>query len=151
MSTRSSSAAARDSLAGLRYVEMGEVGQRLRFRRFLELGFESISSVPELAAITQRYEQKYGGFMTEHAGPSYLAVRMLADAMEQCKCSDPVKVRDVLATYNDNKIGAFMQPGLVKIDGNGWNSVVHPVMIQWQEGKPRTIFPAEDASRPLQR
>jgi branched-chain amino acid transport system substrate-binding protein len=112
---------------------------------------KSISNVPELAAITQRYEQKYKGFMTEHAGPSYLAVRMLAEAMEQCKCSDPVKVRDVLATFNNNKIGAFMQPGMVKIDSNGWNSVVHPVMIQWQEGKPRTIFPAEDASRPLMR
>jgi branched-chain amino acid transport system substrate-binding protein len=106
---------------------------------------KSIASVPDLAAITQRYEKKYGGFMTEHAGPSYLAVRMIAQAVEQAKSADPVKVRDVLASFNDSQIGGFMQPGNVKIDANGWNAAVHPVMIQWQDGKPRTIFPEPDA------
>jgi branched-chain amino acid transport system substrate-binding protein len=106
---------------------------------------KSIASVPELAAITARYEKKYGGFMPEQAGPTYLAVLLLAQAMEQSKSSDPKKLQDVLASVNDNKIGAFMQPGLVKFDATGWNSVVHPVMIQWQDGKPRTIFPEQDA------
>jgi branched-chain amino acid transport system substrate-binding protein len=112
---------------------------------------KSISSVPELAAITQRYEQKYGTFMTEHAGPTYLAVRMLAQAMEQAKSSDATKVRDALATFDDNHIGGFMQPGVVKIDGNGWDSAVHPVMVQWQDGKPRTVFPLEDGVRAFQK
>ena len=56
----------------------------------------------------------------------------------------------MLASVNDNKTGAFMQPGLVKFDSTGWNSVVHPVMVQWQDGKPRTIFPEQDAQAAFQ-
>jgi branched-chain amino acid transport system substrate-binding protein len=110
-----------------------------------------ISDVPALAAITQRYEQEYGGFMTEHAGPTYLAVRMLAQAMEQAKSADPVMVRNALATLDNKQIGGFVQPGDVKFDATGWNSLVHPVMVQWQDGKPRTVFPVEDAVRQFQR
>lgn len=112
---------------------------------------KSISTVPELAAITERYEQRFGTFMTEHAGPSYVAVRMLAEAMETAKSADPTKVRDALASFENDKIGGFMQPGKIKIDAKGWNSAVHPVMIQWQDGKPRTVFPAEDSVRPFKR
>ena len=108
---------------------------------------KSISSVPELASITARYEEKFGTFMTEHAGPTYVAVRMLAEAMEIAKSADPVKVREALSTFDNDKIGGFMQPGRVKIDGTGWNAAVHPVMIQWQDDKPRTVFPAMDAVR----
>lgn len=108
---------------------------------------KSISSVPELASITARYEEKFGTFMTEHAGPTYVAVRMLAEAMEIAKSADPVKVREALSTFDNDKIGGFMQPGRVKIDGTGWNGAVHPVMIQWQDDKPRTVFPAMDAVR----
>jgi len=111
---------------------------------------KSISTVPELASITQRYEQKFGSFMTEHAGPTYTAVRMLAEAIETAKSADPQKVRDALAVMDNDKIGGFMQPGRVKIDGTGWNGAVHPVMIQWQDGKPRTVFPAEDSVRSFQ-
>ena len=113
---------------------------------------KSVSSDPNLAAVTRRYEEKYKSFMTEHAGPSYLAIRMLAEAMEQSKSSDPQKIRDALATFDQKGgISGLMQPGMVRIDNSGWNSAVHPVMIQWQDGKPRTIFPDEDANRAFQK
>ena len=112
---------------------------------------KSISDDPALASITQRYKQKYGTFMTEHAGPTYTAVRMLAVAMEKAKSADPKKVRDALASLDDKEIGAFMQPGEVKFDQTGWNSTVHPVMVQWQNGMPRTVFPAGDAVNSFQR
>ena len=112
---------------------------------------KSISEDPALASITQRYKQKNGTFMTEHAGPTYTAVRMLAVAMEKAKSADPKKVRDALASLDDKEIGAFMQPGEVKFDQTGWNSTVHPVMVQWQNGMPRTVFPAGDAVNSFQR
>jgi branched-chain amino acid transport system substrate-binding protein len=113
---------------------------------------KSVSSDPKLAAIPQRYEEKYKSFMTEHAGPSYLGILMLAEAMEQAKSADPQKIRDALASFDKKGgIAGLMQPGNVKIDANGWNASVHPVMIQWQDGKPRTIFPEEDATRSFQK
>ena len=113
---------------------------------------KSVSSDPKLAAIPQRYEERFKSFMTEHAGPSYLGFMMLADAMEQTKSADPQKIRDYLAKFNQKGgVGGLMQPGTVRIDDHGWNAAVHPVMIQWQDGKPRTIFPEEDANRAFQK
>ncbi len=112
---------------------------------------KSISSVPELAAITDRYQKRFGVFMGEHAGPSYAAIRMIAQAMEATKSSDSKKIRDYLATFNDSgAVGGFMQPGTIKIDSTGFNGVVHPVMIQWQDNQPRTIYPEADATRSYQ-
>jgi len=109
---------------------------------------KAMSSKPELAAITERYQKRFGAFMGEHAGPSYVAIRMFADAMEQTKSSDSKKIRDYLATYNNSGlIGGMMQPGTIKIDSTGFNGVVHPVMIQWQDNLPRTVYPEVDASR----
>jgi branched-chain amino acid transport system substrate-binding protein len=113
---------------------------------------KSVSSDPKLAAIPQRYEERFKSFMTEHAGPSYLGFMMLAEAMEQTKSADPQKIRDYLAKFDQKGgVGGLMQPGTVRIDDHGWNAAVHPVMIQWQDGKPRTIFPEEDANRAFQK
>ena len=109
---------------------------------------KNISSVPERASVTERYEKKYNSYMTEHAGPSYVAVRMIAEAVEQAKSTDPEKLRAALASYDSNgPVGGLMQPGVTKINSSGWNGTVHPIMIQWQDDKPRTIFPETDAVR----
>jgi branched-chain amino acid transport system substrate-binding protein len=112
---------------------------------------KAMSSNPALAAVTERYQKRFGAFMGEHAGPSYVAIRMFADAMEKTKSSDSKKIRDYLATYNDSGlVGGMMQPGTIKIDSTGFNAVVHPIMIQWQDNQPRTIYPEVDASRSYQ-
>lgn len=112
---------------------------------------KNITSKPELAAATERYEKKFGTFMTEHAGPTYVAVWLLAEAMEKAGSADPLKVRDALATFSSNTgMAALMQPGGVTFDATGWNKTVHPVMIQWQDMKPRTVFPEADATRQFQ-
>ncbi len=109
---------------------------------------KSITANKDLVAVTERYEKKFGTFMTEHAGPTYVAVRLIAEAIEKAGSADPTKVRDALASFNANTgMAAMMQPGTTKFDDKGWNSPVHPVMIQWQDGKPRTVFPAEDSTR----
>lgn len=109
---------------------------------------KSITSNKDLVAVTERYEKKFGTFMTEHAGPTYAAVRVLAEAIDKAGSADPIKVRDALASYNSTSgMAALMQPGGVKYDDKGWNGMVHPVMIQWQDGKPRTVFPEGDATK----
>lgn len=113
---------------------------------------KNISGTADLAAATKRFEDKYGYFMTEHAGPEYAYVRMVAEAMEKTASSDPTKIRDYLAAteFGGSTFGGFFQPGKVKFNETGWNSSVHPVMIQWQGGKPRTIYPAADATAKIE-
>jgi len=43
--------------------------------------------------------------------------------------------------------GALMQPGQVAFEASGANRYVQPVMIQWQGGVPRTVFPESVATR----
>jgi hypothetical protein len=33
----------------------------------------------------------------------------------------------------------------VEFDDKGWNKRVHPVMVQWQKGKLRCVYPDSDA------
>lgn len=112
---------------------------------------KNIAGNPQMADVPKRYEQRFKTFMTEHAGPTYTAVRLIAEAVNQAKSADPLKVREALSKMDFKKgsYGQLMQPGGVKFDANGWNSGVHPVMIQWQGGKPRTVFPEADASSPV--
>ena len=108
---------------------------------------KNISGNPDLAKIPEDYEATYGEFMTEHAGPTYSFVWMLKEAIEKTGSTDSKTIRDALAemTFEDTP-AALMQPGVVQFGDDGWNVETHPVMIQWQDGKPRTIFPISDAS-----
>jgi len=102
---------------------------------------------PDLVSVTQRYEQAYGTFMPEQAGEAYAGVWTIADALEKAASSDPQKVRDALAGLSVSSGGAaLMQPGTVAYDQTGFNSPTHPVMIQWEKNKPRTVFPVSDAA-----
>ena len=68
-------------------------------------------------------------------------------AIEKAGSDDPQKVRDALATHEFGKsMDGMMQPGQIKFDETGWNSHTFPTMIQWQNGKPTTVFPESVAT-----
>ncbi len=80
--------------------------------------------------------------MPEQAGEAYAGISVLAAAIEAAGSDDPAKVRDALAKIHVTAgRSAMMQPGEVEFDANGANTRVFPVMIQWQGGVPRTVFP----------
>ncbi len=105
---------------------------------------KNISENPALLKVTEDFEQLYGYFMTEHSGPSYVATWILKEGLEKAASTDPKAVRDAIASlsFTEGPV-SMMQPGMVEWDETGWNKDVTPVMIQWQDGKPRTIFPTE--------
>lgn len=112
---------------------------------------KNVQSSPELMKVAQRYKEKYGTFMPEQAGEAYAGLWVLADAMEEAKSSDPQKVRDALSQIHITSGGAtMMQPGEVKFDSNGANEAVTPVMIQWQNGEPQTVYPPNIATAKVQ-
>ncbi|HEY3364965.1 MAG TPA: ABC transporter substrate-binding protein [Symbiobacteriaceae bacterium] len=134
------------------YKEMGDSVNGLISVGSWNWDSKAIQDDSNLSAATARFEKKYGYFMTEHAGPEYAATMLVAQAMEKTASADPTKIRDYLAAteFGKGTFGGFMQPGVTKYNEKGWNSNVHPVMIQWQGGKPRTIYPAADAVAKLQ-
>lgn len=109
------------------------------------LDSKNVKADAMLTAVTARYAKAYNTFMPEQAGEGYAGVAVLAAAIEAAGSDDPAKVRDALAKIHI-KSGAMMQPGEVEFDANGANTHVVPVIIQWQGGAPRTVYPESVAT-----
>jgi branched-chain amino acid transport system substrate-binding protein len=111
------------------------------------LDSKNVKADPKLDGVTARYLKSFGTFMPEQAGEAYAGISVLAAAIEAAGSDDPAKVRDALANLHVTKGGgAMMQPGEVEFDANGANKQVFAVMIQWQGGVPRTVFPESVAT-----
>lgn len=124
--------------------ELGEASTGLTSVASWNWDSANISNDPELLNITKEFEETNGYFMTEHAGPSYAATWIIKEGIEIAGSADPTAVRDAIrdSSFDSGEI-SMIQPGVVQWDAGGWNENVTAVMIQWQDGYPRTIFPRE--------
>jgi branched-chain amino acid transport system substrate-binding protein len=97
--------------------------------------------------VAKRYQEKNGEFITEHSGEAYSATWVIAHAIEKAASTDPKKIQEALVgmKLNEGDKGNIMPGGNIEFDPTGWNKNVHPVMIQWQDGVPKTVYPNEDA------
>ena len=113
---------------------------------------KNVSTNNDLVDVTTRYKAQFGTFMPEQAGEAYAGIQALASAAEKAKSTDSQKIRDALSTIDITVGGAtLMQPGQVRFDEHGANALAVPVMIQWQAGVPKTVFPPELATAQVQR
>lgn len=86
-------------------------------------------------------------FPGQEAGEDCAAVYIIAQAMEDAGSSDPVDVRNALSEVNITEGPATMlASGKVSFDENGMLEDTTPVIIQWQDGVPRTVYPDSIAS-----
>jgi branched-chain amino acid transport system substrate-binding protein len=78
-----------------------------------------------------KYKAKYGQNLTGEAVDAYLAIHMLADALERAGSSDPEKIREALAA-TDYKSGPGMIVGYdaVAFDSTGQNKHAALVIVQ---------------------
>jgi branched-chain amino acid transport system substrate-binding protein len=97
--------------------------------------------------VNEAYKAEHGVFMPQEAGESWVAVHELAQIMEDNATCDPKEIRDALAeaTFEEGK-PAGMPPGKVAYDDTGANEFVDPVLVQWQSGELRTVYPPEVAT-----
>ena len=87
-------------------------------------------------------------FPGQEAGEDCAAIHIIAAAMEQAKSSDPQDVREALSTIEITEGPAtILASGAVSFDDTGMLENTSPVIIQWQDGKPYTVFPKKIASR----
>ncbi|MBV8424371.1 MAG: ABC transporter substrate-binding protein [Candidatus Eremiobacteraeota bacterium] len=100
--------------------------------------------------VNVEFKKEFGEFIFEYAGGLVAQTFMLADALERAASPDPVKVRDALASGDYTKGYAAMAPGgHVKFMPNGRNQYGHPVGVQWQKGDLVSVFPKNEARKPL--
>ena len=66
------------------------------------------------------------------------------EALENVKAADPEKIRNYVAATTFKQPPASLMPGnAIKFDATGWNIYSIHIMIEWKDGLPRTVWPAQ--------
>ncbi|MBN2123633.1 MAG: ABC transporter substrate-binding protein [Deltaproteobacteria bacterium] len=93
--------------------------------------WETDVNKPGAREANEKYKAKYGYNLTGEAVDAYLAMYVLADALERAGSLDPAKIREALAASN-YKSGAGMIVGYdaVEFDHTGQNKNASLVMVQ---------------------
>lgn len=106
--------------------------------------------LPGAEKFVSDFEAKYGDkfdFPGQEAGEDCVAVYAIAAALEDAGSTDPAEVQAALAKVKITKgPGAMVASGTTSFDKTGLLTNATPVIVQWQDGKPRTVFPKKIAT-----
>ncbi|HEX5325696.1 MAG TPA: ABC transporter substrate-binding protein [Acetobacteraceae bacterium] len=99
------------------------------------------------ADLSQRFIKRTGEAWFGHDSIfAYAHVMILAAALEQAGAADRVKVADAIRSMDTTSGPALFFPGHhLKFEANGRRADAELVVIQWQNGRPVTIFPQQIA------
>lgn len=105
---------------------------------------------PGIAAAEKAYESKYHEHMPQETGESWVAVYQIAQAIDATHSDDPTTIRDELQkTQFTSGPAAAIYPGKVAYEPNGLNKFSTPMLVQWNNGVLRTVYPAAVATAKL--
>lgn len=93
--------------------------------------WETDVNKPGAKEANEKYKAQYGQNLTGEAVDAYLAVYILADALERAGSLDPAKIRDALAKTNYRSGGGMIVGyDAVEFDNTGQNKHASLVMVQ---------------------
>lgn len=98
---------------------------------------------PELKAIVDRYEKKFGLKLTTETADNYVTTWILKDALERAKSIDPEKLREALAK-TDIPAG---QPWMIQMndritfDASGQNPRPPYILVQYRNAAESVVWP----------
>jgi branched-chain amino acid transport system substrate-binding protein len=99
---------------------------------------------PGVKEFTKAYLAKYSDerFVIAEAGEGYVCGWLIKEAMERAGSAEPTKIRDALAKMEISQgPAAMMPPGKVAFGPNGLSKYTFPIMIEWINEEPRTVWP----------
>ena len=81
-------------------------------------------------------------WMTQDSISTYGDIELLKDAMEKAASADPKKIAEALRAMDSSSGAARFFPGQrLKFDANGRRADASLVILQWQGGEPKPVFP----------
>ncbi|MCL2374044.1 MAG: ABC transporter substrate-binding protein [Treponema sp.] len=97
------------------------------------------------------YERTFGEFIPGQAGPTLYSIMLAYEAIERIGSADPVRIRDELRRMNAGNSDWFrVINGQGLFDpATGQNTGAQPVIMQWQNNRPTSVFPVEYAASSL--
>ena len=100
--------------------------------------------------LVERFKKRTGEpFMTQDPLMSYAHVWIIKEAAEFAKSTDPKAIRDAVAKLDlrSGPAAAALAPGRIHYDERGRRIGAVPIIVQWQNGEPFAVVPAEYATR----
>ena len=88
-------------------------------------------------------------FMTQDPLMAYAHVWIIKETAERAKSADPPAIRDAVAKLDltSGPAASALYPGRIHYDERGRRIGAAPTIVQWQNGEPFTVVPAEVATR----
>ncbi|WP_439393580.1 ABC transporter substrate-binding protein [Bradyrhizobium sp. PMVTL-01] len=100
---------------------------------------------PMVGKINDLFKAKSGKDLNDNTSRQFMAMIIMADAINRAKSTDGEKIRDALAATEMPGEQTIMPWKRVKFDESGQNNDADPVLLQYVGGKFVTIFPAQAA------
>jgi branched-chain amino acid transport system substrate-binding protein len=100
---------------------------------------------PMVGKINDLFKAKSGKDLNDNTSRQFMAMIVIADAINRAKSTDGEKIRDALAATEIPGEQTIMPWKRVKFDDMGQNNDADPVLLQYIGGKFVTIFPSQAA------
>jgi branched-chain amino acid transport system substrate-binding protein len=100
---------------------------------------------PMVGKINDMFKEKSGKDFNDYSSRQFMALILMADAINRAKSTDGEKIRDALAATDIPGEQTIMPWKRVKYDEAGQNNDADPVLLQYVGGKFVTIFPPQAA------
>ncbi len=100
---------------------------------------------PMVGKINAMYRERSGKDLNDLTSREFMALLVLADAINRAGSTDGAKIRDALAATDISGEQTIMPWKRIKFDETGQNNDADPVLLQYVGGKFVTIFPQQAA------
>jgi branched-chain amino acid transport system substrate-binding protein len=108
------------------------------------------SKRPSIGKVNEMFKAKAGRDLNDNTSRQFMALLVLADAIDRAKSIDGAAIRDALAATDIPGERTIMPWKRVKFGPDGQNYDADPVLIQYKKGKWVTVFPEQAALAPAQ-
>jgi branched-chain amino acid transport system substrate-binding protein len=100
---------------------------------------------PMVGKINDMFKAKSGKDLNDYSSRQFMALIVMADAINRAKSTDGEKIREALAATDLPGEQTIMPWKRIKFDEMGQNNDADPVLLQYVGGKFVTIFPSQAA------
>ena len=100
---------------------------------------------PMVGKINDMFKQKSGKDLNDYSSRQFMALIVMADAINRAKSIDGEKIREALVATDLPGEATIMPWKRIKFDEMGQNNDADPVLLQYVGGKFVTIFPSQAA------
>lgn len=104
------------------------------------------SNYDQYGEFGEAYRERHGQFMTHEAFEHAVALYALDAAVREAGSIEPQAVSQALreVRVEDDPVSGLPGGG-IDFDETGLNAMTYPIMVQWQDGELKTVWPASDA------